>query len=108
MSTSAARMMIPPSNLPDRVAQTLQDHVHRSLLFFLAPTDRKAAFREDIADACNLPGLVLHTHRQAIVHIPTASKPIGISSRKRQRQDSQGRGIPALIRNDTASKLPPR
>ncbi len=82
-------MMIPPSNLPDWVAQTLHDHVHRHTLFFLAPTDRKAAFREDIADACNLPGLVLHTHRQPIVHIPTASKPVGIPIRKRQRQDGE-------------------
>src|SRR5438093_546165 len=79
-----------PSNPPDRVAQTLQDHVHRSFLFFLAPTDRKAAFREDIADACDLPGLVLDPHCKPIVNIPTASKPIGISSRKRQCQDGEG------------------
>src|SRR6266581_6383017 len=79
----------PPSNLPDWVAQTLNDYVHRHTLFFLAPTDRKAAFREDIADACNLPGLVLHTHRKSIVHIPTASKPIGISPCKSQRQDGE-------------------
>ena len=90
MSTSAARMMIPPSNLPDWVAQTLHDHVHRHTLFFLAPTDRKAAFREDIADACDLPGRVLDPHRQPVVNIPTASKPVGISSRKRQRQDGEG------------------
>src|SRR6184192_1617433 len=79
----------PSSDLPDWVAQTLQDHVHRSLLFFLAPTDRKAAFREDIADACDLPGLFLYTHRKPIVNIPTASKPIGIAMCKRQRQDGE-------------------
>src|SRR2546430_2396570 len=75
-----------------------QDQRH----FFLAPTDGKAAFREDIADTCNLPGMVLHPHRQAIVHIPTTSKTVGRASCKRQRQDSQGRGITALIRNAAA------
>ena len=48
------------SDLPYRIAQALQDHVHRPTRFFLScllpPTDDQAVLRREMADSGNLPG----------------------------------------------------